>query len=85
MIDTWAVVVPSFNHADDTITCLRSLWLAGPRPGQVLVIDDASTDDAVARIAEWAESTGIDHQIVRTSSLQRESLPRRWLTLAVAE
>jgi GT2 family glycosyltransferase len=84
MINDWAVVVPSFNHADDTITCLRSLWLAGPRPGQVLVVDDASTEDAVARIAEWAEGVGIDQQIVPTTVLERGGLPNRWLTIAVA-
>jgi GT2 family glycosyltransferase len=85
MIETWAVVVPSFNHADDTTTCLRSLWKADPRPGQVLLVDDASTEDAVARISAWAQSTGIDHQTVSTSALQRDALPKRWLTIAVAE
>ncbi len=84
MINNWAVVVPSFNHADDTITCLGALWNADPRPGQVLLVDDASTEDAVARIAEWAEGVGIDQQIVPTSALVRGPLPTRWLTIAVA-
>ena len=84
MINNWAVVVPSFNHADDTITCLGALWNADPRPGQVLLVDDASTEAAVARIAEWAEGVGIDQQIVPTSALQRGGLPSRWLTIAVA-
>jgi GT2 family glycosyltransferase len=85
MIDTWAVVVPSFNHADDAINCLRALWHADPRPGTVLLVDDASTEDAVARIAEWAESSQVDHQVVPASSLQRGALSNRWLTIAVAE
>ena len=85
MIETWAVVVPSFNHADDTITCLRGLWNADPRPGQVLLVDDASTEDAVARIAAWAQNTGIDHQAVSVSALLRGTLPKRWLTIAIAE
>lgn len=84
MINNWAVVVPSFNHADDTITCLGALWNADPRPGQVLLVDDASTEDAVARIAEWAEGVGIDQQIVPTSALLRGPLLPRWLTIAVA-
>lgn len=84
MTETWAVVVPSFNHADDAITCIGALWNADPRPGQVLIVDDASTDDAVARIAEWAQGVGIDQQIVPTSALQRGELPMRWLTVAVA-
>jgi GT2 family glycosyltransferase len=85
MIDTWAVVIPSFNHADDTITCLGALWNAKPRPGKVILVDDASTEDAVAEIARWAAKTGIDHQIVSTSMLRRGELPRGWLTIAVAE
>jgi GT2 family glycosyltransferase len=85
MIETWAVVVPSFNHADDTITCLGALWNANPRPGQVILVDDASTEDAVARIAAWAERTGIGHQTVSTKALQSGALPNRWLTIAVAE
>jgi GT2 family glycosyltransferase len=84
MINTWAVVVPSFNHADDTITCVGALWNADPRPGQVIVVDDASTEDAVARIAEWAEVVGIDQQVVPTSALLRGPLPSSWLTIAVA-
>jgi GT2 family glycosyltransferase len=84
MSNNWAVVVPSFNHADDTITCLGALWNADPRPGQVLLVDDASTEDAVARIAEWGEVVGIDQQVVPTSALLRGPLPSRWLTIAVA-
>jgi GT2 family glycosyltransferase len=84
MTNNWAVVVPSFNHADDTITCIGALWNAYPRPGQVLIVDDASTDDAVARIAEWADGVGIDQQIVPASALERGGLPNRWLTIAVA-
>ena len=82
---TWAVVVPSFNHADDAINCLRSLWNADPRPGTVILVDDASTDDAVAQIAAWAESIGIDHEIVPATALGHEQRPRQWLTIAVAQ
>ncbi|MDB4871630.1 MAG: hypothetical protein JWL97_2634 [Gemmatimonadales bacterium] len=85
MIDTWAVVVPSFNHSDDTITCLGALWNANPRPGKVLLVDDASTEDAVAEVARWAETTGVDTQIVSTGVLRRGALPDRWLTIAVME
>jgi len=85
MIDTWAVVVPSFNHADDTITCLGSLWNATPRPGRILLVDDASTEDAVAEIERWAEKNGIDHQVVSANMLWRGETPRRWLTIAVME
>jgi len=81
----WAVVVPSFNHADDAIICIHSLWKANPRPGRVLLVDDASTDDAVAQIGQWAEDAGIDHRIVPASSLEREPAPAPWLTIAASE
>ena len=85
MIDTWAVVIPSFNHADDTITCLGALRNAKPRPGKVLLVDDASTEDAVARIAAWAKSEGIDHRIVPAASLRKSLEPSPWLSIAVLE
>jgi hypothetical protein len=85
MIDTWAVVIPSFNHADDTITCLGALRNAKPRPGKVLLVDDASTEDAVARIAAWAKREGIDHRVVPAASLQRSLEPSPWLNIAVLE
>jgi len=81
---TWAVVVPSFNHSDDTINCLQSLWNAAPRPGMVLLVDDASTDDAVGEIRRWAEGANIDHRVVPATVLERALEPTPWLTIAVA-
>jgi GT2 family glycosyltransferase len=85
MSDTWAAVIPSFNHADDTITCLRALWSADPRPGTILLVDDASTENAVAQIEAWAERTKIPYHTVSTTSLERGPVVQRWLTIAVAE
>ena len=81
---TWAVVVPSFNHADDAIICLGSLWNADPRPGRVVFVDDASTDDAVTRVAQWAEDAGVDYRVVPSVSLQQRVEPRTWLTIATS-
>ena len=82
---TWAVVVPSFNHADDAITCLDALWRADPRPGSVILVDDASTDDAVKRITGWAGESGIEHNVVTTGELRRSIEPRSWLTIVAAD
>jgi GT2 family glycosyltransferase len=82
---TWAVVVPSFNHADDAITCIAALRAAEPHPGNVLLIDDASTDGAVLTIAQWAESKGIDHRVVPLAMLERDPAPGAWLTIVAAE
>ena len=82
---TWAVVVPSFNHAPDAITCLSSLWDASPQPGTVLLVDDRSTDNAVSRIAEWAEKTGVPHRVVPEQKLYDSGAAATWLTIVVAQ
>ncbi|MEO6064229.1 MAG: glycosyltransferase, partial [Lysobacterales bacterium] len=49
-----SVVVPVFNHFDHTLTCLRALAAtADPEfPFEVIVVDDASTDETRERLAE---------------------------------
>lgn len=78
----WAVVIPSFNHADDAIACLESLWRAQPRPGSVVLVDDASTDDAVESISRWASEQSISQRVVRTTHLSSTQGEITWLTLA---
>ncbi|HJP61603.1 MAG TPA: glycosyltransferase family 2 protein, partial [Gemmatimonadaceae bacterium] len=82
---TWTVVVPSFNHADDSIACLESLWRANPRPGNVLLVDDASTEDAVATITRWAAGAGMAHQIVAERELNQPMRRNAWLTIVTAQ
>jgi len=82
---TWAVVVPSFNHADDAITCLGSLYDADPRPGLVLLVDDASTEDAVGSVARWAADARIDHRVIPSASLDRTGKPLPWLGIVASE
>ena len=81
---TWAVVVPSFNHADDAITCVEALWTAVPRPGTVLLVDDASTENAVEELRRWVERARIDYQVVPASSLDQPLERMPWLTIAAA-
>lgn len=78
---TWAVVVPTFNHAPDAITCLSSLWEARPRPGTVLLVDDHSTDDAVERIVEWAGRNQVPHRLVPARNLPDATPGESWLTI----
>lgn len=79
------MVIPSYRHGADTIACVQSLWNADPRPGRVVVVDDASGDDSVTRIAEWAARSDIEHLVVPGASLLRSLEPSPWLTIAVAE
>jgi GT2 family glycosyltransferase len=81
----WAVVLPSYNYADDTIACLDSLWRANPRPGFVVLVDDASTDNAVDRISRWASEQDIPKRVMRAADLPSVKGEIPWLTLAVSD
>src|SRR2546426_6048166 len=48
------VVILNWNGAEDTIACLESLAAADPGPARVVVVDNASTDGAVAALGAWA-------------------------------
>jgi GT2 family glycosyltransferase len=45
-----SVVIPSFNTAELTVQCLTTLQQELPPRGEVIVVDDGSRDDTVARI-----------------------------------
>ncbi len=48
-----SIVVPAFNHFDHTLTCLRALAASGDAtPFEVIVVDDASSDETEQRLAE---------------------------------
>jgi GT2 family glycosyltransferase len=79
------VVVPSFNHADEAIACLESLWQARPRPGFVVLVDDASTEDAVERVSRWASEQTIPQRVMRTMNLMSTKGGMPWLTLAQSD
>lgn len=81
----WAVVIPSFNHADDAINCLRSLQEAEGRPERVVLVDDASTEDAVGTIANWAARAGERYEIVDTANLSANAISAPWLTIVASQ
>lgn len=43
-------IIVNWNLADDTIDCTRSLLAAGARPGNIIVVDNGSTDGSVERL-----------------------------------
>ena len=81
----WAVVIPSFNHADDAITCLTSLRETEGRPEHVVLVDDASTEDAVGAIARWAARSGVPYEIVAPDALITDGTRRQWLTIVASK
>lgn len=52
---SFGVVLLNWNGCDDTLAALDSLLAATPRPEHVVVVDNASRDDSLARLRTWAE------------------------------
>lgn len=55
-LDVPVVVLLNWNGWRDTLECLDSLFAEGATPCRVLVCDNASRDESVARIRAWAEA-----------------------------
>jgi GT2 family glycosyltransferase len=49
------VVLLNWNGWEDTLECLESVFRLSYREFRVIVCDNASTDDSIARIREWAD------------------------------
>lgn len=49
---TTVLIVLSFNAKDDTIACLHSIYRSKPPSADVIVVDNASTDGAVAALRQ---------------------------------
>ena len=62
------VVVVNWKGAGDTIECLESLRVASHRPSRTIVVDNASPDDSVARITEWASERDFPIEILTAPS-----------------
>ncbi len=54
-LPTLTVVVPNFNHAHYLPECLQAILDQSVPPTEIIVIDDASTDNSVAVIERLAE------------------------------
>jgi GT2 family glycosyltransferase len=64
MKDIWIVIL-NWNGADDTIDCIASF--AEQQDNQrhhIIVIDNASRDDSMARIMAWAEQAALEFSVV---------------------
>src|SRR5262245_56025904 len=51
-----SVIVPNFNHAQFLPRCLEAILGQSVRPMEILVMDDASTDNSVEVIESCAQS-----------------------------
>lgn len=55
------VVVLNWNRPDLTIACLDSILAAADPPRKIVLVDNDSDDDSVARFREWAAVRGIPY------------------------
>ncbi len=58
------VVIPSYNHAHYIDRALRSVLEQSRTPDEIIVIDDGSSDDSVARIRALLTKTRIAHVFI---------------------
>jgi GT2 family glycosyltransferase len=49
------ILILNWNGWEDTLVCLESVFLTSYSNYQVVVLDNASTNDSVERIREWAD------------------------------
>ncbi len=54
-LPTLSVIIPNFNHAHCIGRALDALLTQSVRPAEIIVIDDASTDDSVAVVEAFAK------------------------------
>ena len=59
-IESYAVVVVTYNHAETLSACLAAVALLDPAPEQVVLIDNASSDDSAAIAAAWAPAFAVE-------------------------
>ena len=57
-LPTTSIIIPSYNGISLTENCLRALAESLPRDfrGEIIVVDDCSTDDTQARLEAWKDT-----------------------------
>jgi glycosyltransferase involved in cell wall biosynthesis len=62
---TVSVVIPAYNASAFICETLESVFAQTRLPGEVVVVDDASTDDTVAVVRKAAENTSLPVRLIR--------------------
>ena len=55
-----SVIVPAYNQAEYLVACLDSLWFQDHPDLEIVVVDDASTDDTAAVLAAYVRRLDMD-------------------------
>lgn len=59
-----SLIIIALNEAQRIGRCLRSLSEMSPPPGEVIFVDNGSTDDTVSIIRDWAETFAAPQAVV---------------------
>jgi glycosyltransferase involved in cell wall biosynthesis len=70
---TVAVIIPTYNRADRVSAAINSLLVQTRPPKQIIVIDDGSTDDTRAVLADYDDKITAIHQENRGRSAARNA------------
>jgi glycosyltransferase involved in cell wall biosynthesis len=77
-----SVVMPAFNHARYLDATLASLAAQTRVPGEVVVVDDGSTDASADIVARWARQSGLRVALVRQANAGAHVALNRGMALA---
>lgn len=72
-----SVIVPCFNHAEFIAERLTSIFEQTYRPHEIIVLDDASTDDSVAKIKAAVAKAPVPTKLI-TSAENSGSVFEQW-------
>jgi GT2 family glycosyltransferase len=72
------VVILNWNNGPDTTDCLQSLLVRGDLPTDIVICDNASSDNSVAVIVSWLEKRAIAFsEFVFDFNVAAKFIPRR--------
>jgi len=66
MRSTLSIIIPNYNHGHYLKNCLNSIFRQSRIPDEVIVIDDASTDDSLTILNEFKNYPGL--KVVKNES-----------------
>lgn len=72
-----SVVVPNFNYGRHLRQRLESIWSQSVRVDQLIILDDASTDDSLSVIEELVRESPVPTQVIR-NDVNSGSVSRQW-------